>query len=375
MHSIKDVLQEKGPLQVCIGKSYMSVCSVTAHADDTLLLQAASMYVSHVWSRTFTAPSQHSSTSIVSATSWHLPKRQHQSPAVDDCAASTSPHASSLPGVAGGLGSRLAADLRLRPLCSLASADMAEGLAARPAADLHLPSLRPLCSLASADKAASTAGSSSSGDGSSSGGGSSNGDGSSSGGRRDGGGSNDGNKVGASSDGGGGGSDGGGGSSGSGEEVLHSSDNAGTTDRATSPADREASSNSAAQILPNGVAQALKPYRNSISSLPLPSTPTAEAAQSDPPLSEAQACFAQLPFWQDPGHPIPTSCPDLTERRVQEVQEYLQACMPRLPHLQLSMERRLSSIMEIAHYSGVSPDRVVMRQGVVGRGGCGKINL
>ena len=59
---------------------------------------------------------------------------------------------------------------------------------------------------------------------------------------------------------------------------------------------------------------------------------------------------------------------------MQEVQEHLQRCIPQLLQLDLLRERQLSS-KGIVRFLGVDPDWVVVREGVVGEGGCGKINL
>ena len=59
---------------------------------------------------------------------------------------------------------------------------------------------------------------------------------------------------------------------------------------------------------------------------------------------------------------------------MQEVHEHLQSCVPQMPQLDLLREEQLSA-KGIVRFSGPNPDWVVVREEVVGEGGCGMINL
>ena len=93
----------------------------------------------------------------------------------------------------------------------------------------------------------------------------------------------------------------------------------------------------------------------------------------EPPPAEAPAVFAELPFHRHGSHVAPC-CSDLSDSRVQEVQQHLQSCIPQLPQLDLLRESCLSSEGTV-QFSGVNPDWVVVRQGIVDAGGCGMISL
>ena len=163
-------------------------------------------------------------------------------------------------------------------------------------------------------------------------------------------------------------------------EVAHVPDDAGTAAPSTTPSVREgapardARSSSAKPDVEHSPVPKYDPSPQAqVQSPPSSSQSPAAPPRHDPPAAAAPALFAELPFWQPP-LPVAACCPDLSYSRVQEVQEHLQRCVPQLPQLDPRRERLLSS-EGIVQFSGVNPDWVVVRQGVVGQGGCGSIQL